>query len=264
MSAHAGELARTALLTGAAGGIGRAIAARLAREGVHLVLAGRRPAMLQALAERLASEGGRLPEVLELDVADAPSVRRAVARLDQPVEWLVNNAGIAQSAPLWRNVQDGEDLVGSHMAVNFHGPRRLMELVLPGMRERGYGRIVNLASSAGLHGYAYMSAYCASKHALVGYSRAAALDLAESGVTVNVVCPHYVDSPMVDAAIENVVAKTGRTREEARKFFDEQNPGGRMVTPDEVAGAVCSLLAGDANGALVELDGSGEPIVREG
>jgi NAD(P)-dependent dehydrogenase (short-subunit alcohol dehydrogenase family) len=114
---------------------------------------------------------------------------------------------------------------------------------------------VHVGSSAGLRGYAYVSAYCASKHALVGYSRSAALELRGSGVAMSCVCPHYVDSPMLESSIRRLVETTGKTGEEARDFFRRQNPGGRLVTPGEVAEAVWRLASGDENGAVVELDG---------
>jgi NAD(P)-dependent dehydrogenase (short-subunit alcohol dehydrogenase family) len=173
-----------------------------------------------------------------------------------PPDWLVNNAGIAKSAPLLHPAEV-TDLYEEHLAVNFHGARRMLEALLPGMRARGYGRIVNVASSAGLVGYAYVSAYCASKHALVGYTRSAALELAGSGVAVSAVCPHYVDSPMTERSAARIAEKTGRTSEAARALLAAQNPGGRLVTPAEVAEAVLEQLAGEHNGAIVELDGRG-------
>jgi NAD(P)-dependent dehydrogenase (short-subunit alcohol dehydrogenase family) len=129
------------------------------------------------------------------------------------------------------------------------------------MRERGYGRIVNVASSAGLQGYAYSAAYCAAKHALVGYTRAAAVELARSGVRVAAVCPHYVDTPMLDASVQRVSRKTGREPAGVREFFREQNPGRRFVTAEEVAEAVWRLLTDEAAPLLLELDG-GEAIAR--
>ena len=173
-----------------------------------------------------------------------------------PVEWLVNNAGLAESAPLLGERERQEQLASQHMEVNYHGPRRLIQALAPGMVERGYGRIVSIASSAGLRGYAYVADYCASKHALVGFSRAAALELGPRGVFVNLVCPHYVDTPMTARSIERLVQKTGRTPSEARGFFEQQNPGKRLVTVYEVAEATWRLCAGEDNGALLELDGT--------
>jgi len=139
--------------------------------------------------------------------------------------------------------------------VNFHGPRWMIEALLPGMLERKYGRIVNVASSAGIKSYAYAAAYGASKHALVGYSQAAAQELRKTNVTMNLVCPHYVDSPMTKESIALIVEKTGKTEAETKKFLASQNPGGTLVGVDEVAEAVWTLLSGERNGAVVELLG---------
>jgi NAD(P)-dependent dehydrogenase (short-subunit alcohol dehydrogenase family) len=259
-----------AVVTGAGQGIGAAIAERLAAAGAFVFATGRRREPCELLAQRLR-QLGRSAEALELDVADRESLRAAVERIlsgkdgPGPPDWLVNNAGIAKSAPL---LQPGgtDELHEEHLAVNFHGARRMVEALLPGMRERGFGRIVNVASSAGLRGYPYVSAYCASKHALVGYTRAAALELEGSGVAISAVCPHYVDSPLVERSAERIAARTGRTSAEARALLAAQNPGGRLLAPEEVAEAVLELLEQGRNGAIVELDGSGgrepHPTVR--
>jgi len=256
-----------ALVTGASRGIGEAIARRLARAGAVVLVTGRDASRCQVVADGVKREGG-VAHALQLDVQNPLSVRTALEAAAErgagAVEWLVNNAGVAISAPLLASGGVEGDLYERHLAVNFHGARRMVEALLPAMKERGRGRIVNVASSAGLRGYAYVAAYCASKHALVGYSRAAAQELAESGVTLNVVCPHYVDSPMTARAVELVVEKTARSAEEAWRFFAEQNPGGRLVTPEEVAEAVHGLLAGGENGAIVELDGAGARVLERG
>ena len=185
-------------------------------------------------------------------MADLSSVRAGVARarafLDElgndgaplGVDWLVNNAGIAESAPLLSRSGPGanDELFDRLLEVNFHGARRLVEELAPGMKERGYGRVVNVASMAGLRGYAYVAAYCASKFALVGYTLAASDELAKNGVTVNAVCPHYVDTSMLDRSVSNVMEKTGMDQDAARDFFRNENPGGRLVTVEEVAEAV--------------------------
>lgn len=253
---------RVALVTGASRGIGEAVARRLAAEGAAVLVCGRDRERTERVAAELEGRGG-LAWPIVLDVADRARVRavceeaRAIAGEVGPITWLVNNAGLALSAPLLeKSGAEGDQLFDRHMEVNFHGARHVMEALLPHMLERRSGRIVNVASSAGLRGYAYVTAYCASKHALVGYSRAAALELQASGVTVNLLCPHYVDSPMTDESIERVTRKTGKRAEEVRDFFARQNPGGRLVRPDEVAEAVWRLLASDRNAAVVELDGS--------
>lgn len=258
---------RVALVTGASRGIGTAVARRLARGGAAVLVCGRDPERTQRESEEL--EGlGAVAWPIVLDLSDRASIRstceeaRAIAAELGPIAWLVNNAGVAVSAPLVGDDGASDASVEQHMEVNFHGARRVMEALLPDMIERRYGRIVNVASSAGLRGYPYVSAYCASKHALVGYSRSAALELEKTGVTVNLVCPHYVDSPMTEESIQRVVEKTRRRESDVRKFFSRQNPGGRLVRPEEVAEAVFRLLASDANGQVIELDG-GEHWLEE-
>ncbi|MCA8978952.1 MAG: SDR family oxidoreductase, partial [Planctomycetes bacterium] len=252
-----------ALVTGATGGIGRAVCLRLAREGVAVVAAGRDREKLAEVVEELEGLGGVAWSV-EIDLADPASIAAGAAEARElsaaigPITWLVNNAGIAISAPLVEKDREAAgDLYERHMDVNFHGARHLFESLLPGMLRAERGVMINVASSAGLFGYAYVAAYCASKHALVGYTRAAALELAKKGVRANAVCPHYVDSPMTEASVRRVVETTGKSAAEAREFFAAQNPGGRLVTPEEVADAVWELLRSESNGRVVELDGSG-------
>lgn len=254
--------AHLALVTGASRGIGAQVAARLAEAGAAVLVAARGEEDCARTAAALVAHGARAWP-LPLDVADPSSIAGAVCRAAAlahevgPVDWLVNNAGVAVSAPLLGVEQ--EELAERHMQVNYHGARRLVEAFLPGMRARGTGRIVNVASSAGLRGYAYVSAYCASKFALVGYTLAAARELAGSGVTINAVCPHYVASPMLDEAVARVVARTGRPADEVREFFRRENPSGRLVTVGAVAAAVRDVLLGGENGTLLELDGSDVP-----
>lgn len=250
----------TVLVTGATGGIGEALALRAAREGARVFAAGRDAARLARLVGSLAAAGARA-HALELDLEEPEPGARArellAAQGGDPdaLDCLFNVAGIAISAPLF-SADAGARFFGRHMTVNFHGPRALIEAFGPGMKARGAGAIVNVASSAGLRGYAYTAAYCASKHALVGYTRAAARELAASGVTVAAVCPHYVDSPLLDAAVRRIVAKTGVTPDAAREFLAAENPGGRLVSCDEVADAAWSLARGGENGTILELDGA--------
>lgn len=252
--------AHVACVTGAGGGIGSAIALRLARAGAALILAGRSQEKTSALASAIRAEGGKAWFVY-LDVSDPDTFGEALALVREhgPLDWLVNNAGIAISAPFLRHGREGgEDLYEKLLATNFHGARRMIEALAPAMIERKQGRIVNVGSSAALQGYAYAAAYAASKHALLGYGRAAALELAKSGVTLNTICPHYVDSPMTDGTVKRIVEKTGKSEAETRAFLAAQNPSGKLVTPDEVAELVYELCSGNRNGGVIELLGGGQ------
>ncbi len=255
-----------ALVTGGSRGIGSAIAQQLGAAGAHVIVSALDLAACENVARLIQSLGGSA-EAIALDVASKDGIRAGALRVQGiearvgPVDWLVNNAGIVHSAPLFS--EHNEDALERLMGVNFHGPRRLVESLAPSMRTRGYGRIVNIVSSAGLRGYKYVSVYCASKHALLGWTRAAALDLAGTGVTINAICPHYVDSPMTDKNIARMREKTGKSETELRGFLAAQNPGGRLVTPQDVAREVLALMEGSANGRVVELDGSGPKILEE-
>jgi NAD(P)-dependent dehydrogenase (short-subunit alcohol dehydrogenase family) len=253
------------LVTGAGRGIGAEIALRLAREGAPVICAARSLEACTELADAIRADGG-LAYPAYLDVADPEAVRggledalldaRKELRGEALIGWLVNNAGIAETAPFLRHGREsGVDTFEKHMRVNFHGARRMIEAFAPAMIERKYGRIVNIASSAGLRGYPYAAAYVASKHALVGYSRCVAAELAKTGVTLNLVCPHYVESPMTEQTVARIVGKTGKSEAETRAFLASQNPGGTMVSPAEVAAVVAQMLRGDMNGRIAELIG---------
>lgn len=245
------------LVTGGGRGIGAAICRALAASGAHVWVAGRDLAGCEALASELGARA------LALDVTDAASVRAALATVGA-LDGLVNNAGIAESAPLLpRDAAAQDALFERQLAVNLHGVRRTTEAFAPGMLERGRGAIVNVVSSAGFTGYAYTAGYTASKHAALGYTRVAHLELAKKGVRVHAVCPHFVDSPMTDESVARIVKKTGRGESEARALLAAGNPGGRLVTPEEVAASVVDLLGRDAGGRLVELDGGPAPLERD-
>lgn len=264
---HAAPGPAVALVSGGAGGIGSATCRALAAAGRAVLVAGRRIEACEALARELDAAGGRA-RALALDVTDPGSIAAvdgfAREHLGAPVTLLVNNAGIARSAPLLPRDEPADAVHERHLAVNYHGARRLFEALLPGMLEAGGGRVVQVASSAALRGYPYVSAYAASKHALLGYTRSAALELAGKDVRLSVVCPHYVDTPLTDASVANVVEKTGKSPEEVRAFLASQNPGGELISPEEVARAILRLLDGPRSGVVLELLGGGERHVEPG
>ncbi len=230
---------RHAAVTGGGRGIGAAIAAALAAEGARVSVLGRDAARLAARVEALG--GSARAHAVAIDVTDEASVKAAFAALRTRfggIDILVNNAGQAESAPLAKT-----DLARWQrmLAVNLTGTFLCTREALPEMLARGSGRIVNVASTAGLVGYAYVAAYCAAKHGVVGLTRAAALECAKAGVTVNAVCPGYTETDMVGDAVANIVAKTGKTESAARAALVARNPQGRMVQPAEVAAAVVWL-----------------------
>ncbi|APW39214.1 3-hydroxyacyl-CoA dehydrogenase [Rhodoferax koreense] len=247
---------RHVIVTGAAQGIGAAIATALAGQGASLTLVGRRVALLEDLAARLPT--GAKHAVVAMDVSSEEAVaqgfERARAALG-PVSILVNNAGQAESAPfgktsmaLWQRMLD----------VNLTGTFLCSQAALPDMLAGGWGRIVNVASTAGQRGYPYVAAYVAAKHGVIGLTRALALEVAKKGVTVNAVCPGYTETEILQASIANVVAKTGRSIEEARAEFAKSNPQGRIVQPLEVADAVswlCGTGAGAVTGQSISVSG---------
>lgn len=242
---------RTALVTGASRGIGRAVAERLARDGAAIVASARTTSALEALVAELPGTGHR---VLPMDVGDAASIERALDDAGA-IDLLVSNAGIAESKPYDRT----DDATFLRLfEVNALASARLARRLVPGMVARGFGRVVVVASNAGLSGYAYTSAYCASKHAVVGWMRAVAHEIARTAVTVNAVCPGWVDTDMASDAIARIAQKTGRSADDARATLAAMSPQQRMVTPAEVAHLVASLCHDDArsiHGQALALDG---------
>lgn len=230
---------RHAVVTGGAGGIGFAIAKQLVDHGARVTVIGRTAARLESAAADL---GGRLHAQAQVaDVADERAVNAAfeeAASAFGPVGILINCAGVAESAPF---AKTDAALWARHIAANLTGPFYCCKAVVPDMRRADFGRIVTIASVAGLRGGPYITAYCASKHGVIGLTRALALEFASTGITVNAVCPGYVDTPMTDASIENIVAKTGMSAAAARTRLIETNPQGRLLRPEEVAGAVLGL-----------------------
>jgi NAD(P)-dependent dehydrogenase (short-subunit alcohol dehydrogenase family) len=236
---------RHALVTGGGQGIGAAIARTLVARGLNVTVLGRRLDVVQALAD---TDPTHLCAV-RADVADPAQVAQAVAQAEArfgPVDVLVNNAGQAQTAPF---LKMDLALWNQMLSVNLTGTLVCTQAVLPGMVARGWGRVVNVASTAGQVGYAYVSAYCAAKHGVVGLTKSLALEMAKKGVTVNAVCPGYTETDIVRESIERVVAKTGRSAEEARAEFVKSNPQGQLVQPEQVADAV-AWLCGDGASAV--------------
>ena len=236
---------RHAVVTGAARGIGAEIAQMLAAEGAVLTLLGRRRDALQTLAAELPGAGHG---VVVADVSDPAQVNAAFAEAQArgPVDVLVNNAGQAETAPFAKMTLE---LWQRMLAVNLTGTFLCTQAALPGMLDAGRGRIVNIASTAGLKGYAYVSAYAAAKHGVIGLTRSLALEVAKKGITVNAVCPGYTETDILRDGIANVVAKTGMSEAEARAQFTAGNPQGRIVQPREVADAV-RWLCGDAAASI--------------
>lgn len=246
-----------AVITGAGSGIGRAVAERLAEAGCQVTLVGRHVGRLAETADRI----GDAAFIAPADVTDPEMLAAAVhAGRDRfgPIDILVNNAGAASSGPFLKTTADD---LRTMLALNLEAPAEAARLVLPGMLTRRWGRIVSIASTAGLKAYPYVSAYVAAKHGLVGLTRALALEFASKGVTVNAVCPSFTDTGLVARSVEAIVGKTGRSEDETRAALAASNPQGRLITPDEVAATVvwlCGDAASGINGAAVPVAG-GEP-----
>jgi 3-hydroxybutyrate dehydrogenase len=241
-----------AVVTGGGRGIGAAIAAALTRGGAHVTILGRGES---ALAARV--QAGDAAAYVRADVADAPGFEAIMTKIaaDAAIDILVNNAGAAISAPFLKT--SNSDF--HHMLdVNLMGPVIAARAILPGMIARKFGRVINIASTAALKGYPYVSAYVAAKHALLGLTRTLALELAKTGVTANAVCPGFTDTDMVSASVEKIAAKTGRTSEAARAELTRTNPMGRLIAPEEVADAVCFLArreSGSITGSAIAVAG---------
>ncbi|WP_457443602.1 SDR family NAD(P)-dependent oxidoreductase [Roseateles sp. P5_E4] len=235
------------VVTGGGSGIGAAVAKRLLADGFRVTLMGRSE-------DRLRQARAALGEVAiqVCDVGNEDSVTDAFAAIGD-VDILVNNAGQVETAPLART---SLELWQRLLNVNLTGSFLCSRAVLPGMVTRRQGRIVNVASTAALKGYAYVAAYCAAKHGVLGLTRAMALEVAAKGVTVNAVCPGYTETDIVASAVDNIVAKTGRTADEARAELAKVNPQGRLIQPEEVADAVAWIVGNGAiNGQAIAVCG---------
>lgn len=255
-----GELTgRRAVVTGGGRGIGEAVARALARAGASVVVAARTAAEIDAVVEKLSALGHQA-WAIPCDVVDPDSVDELVAAAEERwgeggADILVNNAGAAWSSPVLRTELEDWNRM---LAVNATGTFLCTRAFLPGMMERGWGRVVNIASVAGLSGARYISAYAASKHAVIGFTRCVAAEVADKGVTVNAVCPGYVDTPMTDASLRRISEKTGLSEKEALELILARTPQGRLIEPAEVAHAVLSLCGAAArgiNGQSIVIDG---------
>jgi 3-hydroxybutyrate dehydrogenase len=227
---------RHALVTGGNRGIGRAIASRLSAAGAAVTVLGRDPTSLDETVGAGDAQAGFVADVTDATALRA-AIDEAVARCG-PVEILVANAGQAVSAPFART---DPALVQRMLDINLFGTLHAVQAILAPMIERGFGRVVAIASTAGLKGYPYVSGYCAAKHAVIGLVRALAVETAKSGVTVNAVCPGYTNTDLVAESLDRIVGKTGRSREEALAELVRANPQGRLIEPSEVADAVLWL-----------------------
>lgn len=233
---------RHAVVTGGGRGIGRAIAATLRRHGAHVSIIGRDEAALVATCKAGDADGYAV-----CDVSDETAMAAAIAKLAEasPIAIAIANAGAVETGPFLRSPAERFRRLNE---INLIGTVNLFHAALPGMIERSDGRLIAIASTAGHRGYAYVSAYVAAKHAVVGLVKSLALETARSGITVNAICPGYADTEMVAGGIETIVAKTGATREQALAEMVRANPQGRLIAPDEVAAAVLYLCgAGSAS-----------------
>lgn len=244
---------RHALVTGGGSGVGAAIAVSLAEAGASVTIAGRRQAVLEETAAR-----HRQIRPLVADVTDENSVSalfdEAAAHFG-PVDIAVANAGAASSRPFARTSLDD---FRAMIDVNLTGAFLTLRRASPAMIERGYGRLICIASTAGLKGYPYVAGYCAAKHGVVGMVRALAVELAKTGVTVNALCPGFTDTPLLEESVRNIVAATGRAEDEARRALAAANPMGRFVAPEEIAESVlwlCGPHSASINGQAVAIAG---------
>ena len=250
---------KVALITGGGRGIGRAIALAFAGDGVRIAVAARTRDQVTQVAGEIENKSNAKALALVCDVSDRSSVEKMFAdteaAFDHEVDILVNNAGVAEGATF---VNTTDELWERHLAINLTGTFYCTRAALPAMLKNGWGRIINIASIAGKTGAPYIAAYAASKHGVMGLTRCLAVEVGTSGVTVNAICPGYVDTEMVSRGIERITTRTGRSADEALDLLKRMSPQNRLVTPEEVA-ALALLLASDEgrgiNGQGLNVDG---------
>jgi 3-hydroxybutyrate dehydrogenase len=242
-----------ALVTGGGTGVGAAIALKLTQLGANVTITGRREHPLQTTSKLHANINWSL-----CDVTNQNSVERCFAESRAKfgsVDIVVASAGAAQSKPFHHLTTTD---LQAMLDVNLIGVFNTFQAALPDMKENKWGRLVAIASTAGLKGYGYVSHYCAAKHGVIGMTKALAIEVAKQGITANAVCPSYVDTPMTDNTIKTIMDKTGRSKEEALHALVADNPQGRLITPEEVADTVawlCGTGATAINGQAISISG---------
>lgn len=253
---------RIALVTGASRGIGRACALALADASAAVALVGRAANDLADVEASVATRGVRAASFV-CDVTDPATVAKLPALVHAAlgsVDVLVNNAGAAESRPFAKaDLEHWERM----LRVNLTSAFLVTRAFLPGMLERGFGRVIQIASVAGKVGAPYVAAYTAAKHGVVGFTKALALEVAKKGVTVNAVCPGYVDTPMTDASVDNIVVRTGKSADDARSILARTNPQERLIEPEEIAATVLFLASAAArgiNGQAINICGGATPL----
>jgi len=251
-------LGKHALVTGASRGIGAAIAAALVDRGARVTIVSRTRKALEDQGREISNKTGGEVFCAPADVTKRAEITKAfdAARAAHgPINILVNNAGHARSAPFART---DETLWSDMISTNLDSVYLCSQVALPDMLQKNSGRIINVASSAGLKGYRYVAAYCAAKHGVIGLTRALALELVNKGITVNAICPGFTDTPMLQDSLANIVEKTGCTPQQARERLTSSNPSGRLIEVDEVAAAVlwlCGPGARSVTGQAIAVDG---------